>query len=161
MRRSILAALVAVLLIAAPVIAGAAPSPPLLVQEYRSENPLHAHPSPCYPQDGHPLLQRLPGRELRRSCPTGWDLDGRDDWDAGLLLGHGAQRDRPVVGLRWRDRGPDALLRWLSRRFPMPTRPAGCRRPMLRAGRSRTRRTSLLATFSSSSSVMMVRQQRP
>jgi len=51
MRRSILAALVAVLLIAAPVIAGAAPSPPLLVQEYRSENPVQADPSGCYTED--------------------------------------------------------------------------------------------------------------
>src|SRR3990172_1358077 len=51
MRRSIFAAFVAALLIAARVIAAAAPSPPLLIQEYRSENPVQADPSGCYTED--------------------------------------------------------------------------------------------------------------
>jgi len=49
--RRCLAALVAALLIAAPVAAAAAPTPPLLIQEYRSENPVQADPSGCYTED--------------------------------------------------------------------------------------------------------------
>jgi len=51
MRRSIFAALAVALLIATPVMGAAAPTPPQLLQDYHSENPVQADPSGCYTED--------------------------------------------------------------------------------------------------------------